>query len=66
MDLAAAAVFSALIVFPLGFWLGYCWRDRISRVRRTRHWVERWEREQSVAREREAAAATLAPRDELS
>lgn len=64
MDFAAAAIGSALIVFPFGVWAGYLWRDRISRERRTRHWVERWEREKWAAREREAAAAaTLDPKD---
>ena len=65
MGLVVAAAGSALIVFPLGVWVGYMWCDRISRARRTRYWGERWEREQWVAREREAAAA-LAPKDELS
>ena len=64
VELAAAATGTALIVFPLGFWIGYRVRDRISRERRTRYWVDRWEREQRVAREREAAAA-LAPQDDL-
>jgi len=62
----AAAAGGALIVFPFGVWVGYAWRDRISRARRTRHWVDRWEREQQVAREREAAAAALAPKEDFS
>jgi hypothetical protein len=67
VELAAAAAGTALIVFPLGFWIGYRVRDCISRKRRTRYWVDRWEREQRVAREREAAeaAAALAPQDDL-
>jgi hypothetical protein len=66
VELAATAAATALIVFPLGFWIGYRVRDRISRERRTQYWVDRWEREQRVAREREAAdAAALAPKDDL-
>ena len=57
MDLVVTTVGSALIVFPLGVWVGYMWRDRISRARRNRYRGERWEREQRVAREREAVAA---------
>jgi hypothetical protein len=66
MDLLVAAIITALTVFPLGVYVGYWVRDRISRKRRTRYWVDRWEREMAVAREREAAAAaaTLAPNDE--
>ena len=66
VELAATAAATALIVFPLGFWIGYRLRDRISRERRTQYWVDRWEREQRATREREAAeaAAALAPQDD--
>jgi hypothetical protein len=65
MDLVAVAVITALSVFPMGMLVGYWVRDRISRERKTRYWVDRWEREMTVAREREAAAAaTLAPNDD--
>jgi hypothetical protein len=65
MEFAAAAG-TAVIIFPIGIWVGYRWRDRISRVRRTQHWVERWERERWIVREREAAAAAQNPSDDLS
>ena len=62
----AAALGTALITFPIGVWVGYLWRDRISRERRARHWVERWERERWVAREREATVAKQTPGNEMN
>lgn len=64
--IVGTAIGTALIVFPLGVWIGYVWRDRLSRLRRTQYWVERWEREKWVAREREeaAVAAALVPKDD--
>jgi hypothetical protein len=49
-----------ILAFPLGIWVGYAWRDRISRRRRARYLAERFERGISAAREREAAEAALA------
>jgi hypothetical protein len=66
MEFAAAAAGTAMIIFPIGIWVGYRWRDRISRMRRAQHWVERWERERWIVREREAAAAAQNPSDDLS
>jgi hypothetical protein len=66
MGFAAAAVGTALIIFPIGIWVGYMWRDRISRVRRAQHWIDRWERERWVAREREAAVAEQTSSNQLS
>jgi hypothetical protein len=38
-----------LIVFPVGVWVGYKWRDRISQQRRAQYLAERIKREQRVA-----------------
>jgi hypothetical protein len=36
-------------LFPLGVWVGYRWRDRISQQRRAEYLAERIKREQSAA-----------------
>jgi hypothetical protein len=30
----------ALVLFPLGILIGYFWRDRISKARAARYWIE--------------------------
>jgi hypothetical protein len=36
-------------LFPLGVWVGYRWRDRISQQRRAEYLAERIKRKQSAA-----------------
>jgi hypothetical protein len=50
------AVVGIVLAFPVGVWVGYIWRDRISRQRRAQYWVDRFYREQRIERERAAAA----------
>jgi hypothetical protein len=40
------------LALPLGFWIGYKWRDRISQQRRARYLDEHFEREQRAATDR--------------
>jgi hypothetical protein len=56
-------IIGIVLAFPLGVWVGYIWRDRISRQRRAQYWVDRFYREQRIERERAEAAATRAARD---
>ena len=56
-------IIGIILAFPLGVWVGYIWRDRISRQRRAQYWVDRFYREQRIERERAEAAATRAARD---
>jgi hypothetical protein len=44
------------LALPLGVFLGYRWRDRISQRRRAQYWAERFERERREALERERKA----------
>jgi hypothetical protein len=37
------------LALPLGVWVGYKWRDRISQQRHAQHLAERIKREQSAA-----------------
>jgi hypothetical protein len=58
-----AAVGSVLLGFPFGVWVGYMWRDRISRARRS---AQRTKREQQrMLRELNKMAAPLSPRDDF-
>ena len=41
------------LALPLGVWLGYRWRDRISQRRRDQYVAERTERERCAKVERE-------------
>jgi hypothetical protein len=51
------AVIGFVLALPLGVWIGYRWRDRISRQRRTQYMAVRFERERAAR-----AAAALATR----
>jgi hypothetical protein len=66
MDLAAAAAGSALIVFPLGGLGRLFVAPPALACASDSPLGRRWEREQWAAREREAAAVTLASKDKLS
>jgi hypothetical protein len=50
------------LALPLGFLLGYKWRDRISQQRRAQYLAERLQREQRAELEREIEALKAAPR----
>jgi hypothetical protein len=39
----------ALVLFPLGILIGYFWRDRISKARAARYWIEHKRRYQLSA-----------------
>jgi hypothetical protein len=51
MESIIGIVLIVLVVslFPLGVWVGYKWRDRISQQRRAQYLAERINREQSGA-----------------
>jgi hypothetical protein len=57
------AVIGIILAFPVGVWVGYIWRDRISRQRRAQYWVDRFYREQRIERERAEATAARADRN---
>jgi hypothetical protein len=65
MEYAAVAADTALIIFPIGILVGYVWRDRISRVRRAKYRVERWERERWAAHERGATTSAHTSKGEI-
>ena len=43
------SIIGIVLVFPLGVWVGYRWRDRISQQHRRQYLAERFEREQREA-----------------
>ena len=49
------AIVSTVLLFPLGVWVGYRWRDRISQRRRVQYLAERL-REKREALEREKSS----------
>jgi hypothetical protein len=47
------------LALPLGVWIGYRWRDRISQQRRTQYLAERLrEQREALERERKAKASS--------
>jgi hypothetical protein len=46
------SVIGIVLVFPLGIWVGYKWRDRISQQRRALYKAERFVRETVERRSR--------------
>jgi len=43
------SIIGIVLLFPLGVWVGYRWRDRISQQHRVRYLAERLERERREA-----------------
>ena len=54
MDEIIGIVIGIFLLFPLGVWVGYRWRDRISRQRRAQHLAERFVRGQREALRQES------------